>query len=92
MTTKSANTDKPQLAVEHKNCIMSSLTFFSDNGGQVLVFTLSGRFSYSGSTRNGVTSYGQGVWYTRSGKWFQFTDPSSYSGIAMPEVLCSCKS
>ena len=28
MTTKSANTDKPQSAVKHKNCIMSSLTFF----------------------------------------------------------------
>ena len=25
--TKSANTDKPQLAVDHNNCIMSSLTF-----------------------------------------------------------------
>jgi len=28
VTTKSANTVKPQSAVEHKNCIMSSLTFF----------------------------------------------------------------
>ena len=36
--TNSANTDKPQLAVDHKNCIISSLTFLQTVAVKCLFF------------------------------------------------------